>query len=711
MTVKRLLLAVLVAAAVAGFFVFDLAELFSLESLKARQAELDGFYRENPWTTIGGYFAAYVIMAGLSLPGAAIMTLAGGAILGFVTGTIVVSFASTIGATLAFLVGRFLFRDAVQNRFGSQLRAANEGVERDGAFYLFMLRLVPVFPFFAINLLMALTPMKAVTFYLVSQIGMLAGSMVYVNAGTRIAQIESLGGILSPGLLGAFALLGVFPLVARWTARGLESGRALRGWMKPKRFDRNLIVVGAGAAGLVTAYIAAAVKAKVTLIEREKMGGDCLNTGCVPSKTLIRSARFAHDVKRHRALGFADANERHDFPELMARVRRVIARIEPHDSVERYEGLGVEVIQGEARVTGPWSVEVKGETLTTRHIVIATGAGPFVPAIPGLDEVGYFTSETIWTLTEHPGRLLVLGCGPVGCELAQSFQRLGVPVTQLEVLPRILVTEDEDASALVEGRMREEGVDLHTGHRVVRFAHEGGEKVAYAEHEGGTARFAFDHLLVAVGRKARVEGFGLEEVGVTLKDGRIETDEMLRTRVPTIFACGDCVGPYQFTHAASHQAWHAAVNSLFSNPFKRFRVDYSVLPLVTFTDPEVARVGLNERQAAKRGVEVQVTRYDLAGLDRAIADEEAVGFVKILTRPGKDRILGATVVGERAGELVAELALAMKHGIGLNKILGTVHAYPTLAEANKMAAGVWKRTHAPERVLRLVERYHVWRRR
>jgi len=711
MTPKRILLIALVAGAVAAFFLLDLGALLSLESLKERQAELDAFYRANRWATIGIYFAAYVVMAGLSLPGAAIMSLAGGAIFGFSVGTVVVSFASTTGAALAFLVARFLFRDAVQNRFGSRLRAVNEGVARDGAFYLFMLRLVPVIPFFAINLMMALTPMRVGTFYLVSQVGMLAGTMVYVNAGTRLAQIDALGGILSPGLVGAFALLGMFPLLARWIARGLEGRRALRGWTKPRSFDRNLVVIGAGAAGLVTAYIAAAVKAKVTLIEREKMGGDCLNTGCVPSKTLIRSARFAHDVKRHRALGFADANEVHDFGELMARVRRVIARIEPHDSVERYEGLGVEVIRGEARLKSPWSVEVNGRTLTSRHIVIATGAAPFVPPIAGLDQVGYFTSETIWNLSEHPGRLLVLGCGPVGCELAQCFQRLGAAVTQVEVLPRILASEDEEVSALVEERMREEGVDVRTGHRVVRFSVEGGEKVAHAELEGGTVRIPFDHLLIAVGRRARVEGFGLEEVGVKVREGRIETDEALRTRIPTIYACGDCVGPYQFTNAASHQAWHAAVNSLFANPFKRYRVDYSVLPRVTFTEPEVARVGLNERSAAKRGVEVEVTRYDLAGLDRAIADEEAIGFVKILTVPGKDRILGATIVGERAGELIAELSLAMKHGIGLNKILGTVHAYPTVAEANKMAAGAWKRAHAPERVLRLLERYHVWRRR
>jgi len=713
MTARRFALAALILAGVAAFLVFDLGQYLTLEYLKGRQGAIEDFRRANAGLAIGIYFATYVAVTALSLPGAAIMTLAGGAIFGFVQGTVIVSFASSLGATLAFLVARFLFRDAVQQRFGRHLKAVNEGVERDGPFYLFMLRLVPVFPFFVINLVMALTPMKAITFYLVSQIGMLAGTMVYVNAGTQLAQLDSLAGILSPGLLGAFALLGVFPLVARWFVRGLERRRALKEWPRPSRFDRNLVVIGAGAAGLVTSYIAAAVRARVTLIERGEMGGDCLNTGCVPSKALIRSARFAADVKRHEAFGFREASATHDFGELMDRVRRIVARIEPHDSPERYESLGVEVLLGEARISGPWSVEVNGQTLTTRNIVVATGAAPFVPPIPGLDQVPWHTSETIWSLREHPGRLLILGGGPIGCELSQAFQRLGAQVTQVEMQNRVLGNEDDDVADFVADRLRSEGVELLTGHRVIRFEGSGGEPeagVAVIEHRGQTIRIAFDTLLLAVGRKARVEGFGLEEVGVTLRDNRIETDGALRTRVPTILACGDCVGPYQFTHAASHQAWFAAVNSLFANPFKRFQVDYTYLPRVTFTDPEVARLGLNEREAAEEGIEVAVTHYDLAELDRAITDEVAEGFVKVLTPPGKDRILGVTVVGDHAGELIASFTLAMKHGIGLNKILGTIHAYPTMAEANKFAAGVWKRAHAPERVLRLVERYHGWRR-
>ncbi len=709
MNVGKILIAGAILTAIALFLVLDLGQYLTFEFLEGQQAAIEEFRRENTGLAVGAYSLVYVLVTALSLPGAAIMTLAGGAIFGLLWGTVIVSFASTIGATLAFLVARFLFRDSVQRRFGAHLAAVNEGVRREGGFYLFMLRLVPVFPFFVINLVMALTPMKTRTFFIVSQVGMLAGTIVYVNAGTQLAQIDSAAGILSPQLIGAFALLGVFPLVAKWTAGGIQRRRALRGWRKPKRFDRNLVVIGGGAAGLVTAYIAAAVKAKVTLVEKNEMGGDCLNTGCVPSKTLIQSAKLVHQVERHEEFGLAGARVKPDFGLAMQRVRRVIAAIEPHDSVERYQGLGVDVVKGEARITGPWSVEVDGRTLTTRHIVIATGARPFVPAIPGLDDVGYFTSDTIWSLEEHPGRLLVLGGGPVGSELSQAFQRLGAEVTQVEMMSRILNREDDEVSELIADTFRSEGVRVLAGHKATAFELHDGESVAILEHQGETVRVPFDTLLVAVGRQARVEGFGAEEVGVTVRNGRIETDPYLRTRVPTIFACGDCVGPYQFTHAASHQAWHAAVNSLFANPFKRFKVDYTYFPSATFTDPEVARVGLNEAEATAKGTEYELTRYDFAGQDRALTEEAALGFVKILTPPGKDRILGATIVGPSAGELISEVTLAMKHGIGLNKILSTIHPYPTLSEAIKSTAGEWKKAHAPQNALKFLERYHAWR--
>jgi pyruvate/2-oxoglutarate dehydrogenase complex dihydrolipoamide dehydrogenase (E3) component/uncharacterized membrane protein YdjX (TVP38/TMEM64 family) len=709
---KWLLLAALLAA-VAAFFVFDLQRFFSLQYIQDQRTALLALYETNPWSVAGGFFAIYVLVTALSLPGAAIMTLLGGALFGLLLGTVLVSFASAIGATLAFLVSRYLLRDVVKSRFGARLKDIDKGIEREGSFYLFTLRLVPLFPFFVINLLMGLTNMKARTFYWVSQLGMLAGTLVYVNAGTQLAQLKSLSGILSPGLIGSFVLLGVFPLLAKKIVDAIQARKVFAKWHKPKRFDRNMVVIGAGAAGLVTSYIAAAVKAKVTLIERHKMGGDCLNYGCVPSKALIKTATLVHQMRHSAHYGVASARWTLDFAQVMQRVAKVIADIEPHDSVERYASLGVEVLLGEARIIDPWQVRVNfpdgGErTLSTRSIVIATGAEPFVPPLPGLKEVGCLTSDTLWELKELPRRLVVLGGGPIGCELAQAFARLGSEVTQVEMLPRIMVREDEEVSAFAKKTLEADGVKVLTEHKALRCEKEGDDKFIVLEHPGGTLRVGFDQLLCAVGRVARLKGFGLEELGIPFQK-TVQTDEYLRTLYPNILAAGDVAGPYQFTHTASHQAWYAAVNGLFGG-FKRFKADYSVIPWATFIDPEVARVGLNEQEAKEQGIDHEVTRYGLDDLDRAIADSAAHGWVKVLTVPGKDRILGVTIVGVHAGDLLAEYVLAMRHGLGLNKIMGTIHTYPTLSEANKYAAGEWKRNHQPQRLLAWVERFHTWRR-
>jgi pyruvate/2-oxoglutarate dehydrogenase complex dihydrolipoamide dehydrogenase (E3) component/uncharacterized membrane protein YdjX (TVP38/TMEM64 family) len=694
---------------------YDLGALLTLDNLKASRDALQLRVQAAPLATAGLFFAVYVAAAALSIPGALILTLAAGAMFGLGWGLLLVSFASSLGALLAFLVARYLLRDTIQARFGKALSPINEGVKKDGTFYLLTLRLVPVFPFWLINLLMGLTPMGAGRFYLVSQIGMLAGTAVYVNAGTQLAAIQSPGDILSPGLLGSFVLLGLFPLVAKAGVGWLARRKVYAKWTQPRSFDRNLVVIGAGAGGLVSAYIAAAVKAKVTLIEGHKMGGDCLNFGCVPSKALIRSAKMARQLKKAHELGVAEAAGRVDFAAVMKRVHRVIADIEPHDSVERYTGLGVEVLQGHARITSPWSVEVKladgrMQTLTTKNIVIAAGASPFVPPIPGLKEAGFLTSDTVWGLTELPKRLVVLGGGPIGSELAQSFARLGSAVTQVEMAPRIMVREDPEVSELVAASLRADGVSVLTGHQAVRVEVLDGEKRLIAKTGGAEVVIPFDELLCAVGRSPRVTGYGLEELGIPLTPRKtIETNAYLQTLYPNIYAVGDVAGPFQFTHTAAHQAWYAAVNALFGR-FRRFKADYSVIPWATFTDPEVARVGLSESEAKEQGVAYEVTRYGIDDLDRAIADGTAHGFVKVLTVPGKDRILGVTIVGEHAGDLLAEYVLAMKHGLGLNKILGTIHTYPTLAEANKYAAGEWKRAHAPQKLLQWVRRFHDWER-
>jgi len=440
------------------------------------------------------------------------------------------------------------------------------------------------------------------------------------------------------------------------------------------------------------------------------MGGDCLNYGCVPSKALIRSAKLMSHVARSSEFGIHSASAEFDFAEVMERIQRVIRDIEPHDSIERYSGLGVDVVQGEARITSPWTVEVNGHTIRTPNIVVATGGGPFVPPIEGLEEVQYYTSDTLWNIRQKPEKLVVLGGGPIGCELTQAFARLGVAVTQIEMLPKLLLREDAEISALVQEKFVAEGVEVLTGHTAKRFFRRDGRSYVVAESDSASIEIEFDAVIVAVGRAPRTSGFGLEELGVRLRQNRsIEVNEYLQTSIPTIYACGDVTGPYQFTHVAAHQAWYTSVNSLFGI-LRRFKVDYSVIPWATFIEPEIARVGLNETDAKEQGVEYEVTTYGIDDLDRAIADSEAHGFVKVLTVPGRDRILGVTIVGEHAGDLIAEYVLAMRHGLGLNKVLGTIHIYPTLAEANKYAAGEWKRAHAPERLLSWVAKLHSWRR-
>lgn len=708
MNKKKIFILLFIAIAIILFFVFDLGRYTSLDFFQSQKTAIIDYYRSNPLETGIIFFLIYVAITGMSLPGAAIMTLVGGAIFGLLWGTVIVSFASTIGATIAFLISRFLFRDFIQKRYSSRLKIINAGVEKDGAFYLFTLRLVPVFPFFIINILMALTPLRTVTFFIISQVGMLPGTIVYINAGTQLAQISSTRDIVSPELIFAFTLLGIFPLLARKILDFLKSRRVYKKYKKPVKFDRNLVVIGAGSAGLVSAYIAATVRSKVTLIENGRMGGDCLNTGCVPSKALIRSAKFLAQAKRAREFGFKSAVVDFDFAGIMQRIQRVIKTVEPHDSVKRYTDLGVECIQGHARIMTPWTVEVNNRVLATRNIVIAAGAGPFVPPVDGIDTIRYYTSDSIWDLRTLPQRLVVLGGGPIGAELTQCFARFGSQVTQVEMLPRILAREDPEISALIADKFRSEGINVLTAHRAKQIVCVNGKKLLVCEGANGEIQIEFDEILVAVGRKPNTAGYGLEELKIPLtKQGTIEVNDFMQTIYPNIYACGDVAGPYQFTHTAAHQAWYASVNALFGG-IKKFRVDYSVIPWCTFTDPEVARVGLNEQEAREKNIAYEVTTYGIDDLDRAIADEEAHGLVKVLTAPGKDRILGVTIVGEHAGDLIIEYISAMKNRIGLNRILGTIHIYPTMSEANKYAAGNWKKAHAPEKLLVWVEKYHNW---
>ncbi|GGY60252.1 FAD-dependent oxidoreductase [Marinobacter zhanjiangensis] len=714
MSKQKLIVFAVIVALVVAFVFLGGPDLLTLENLKQHQAQLNDWIANNLLLAVSLYALVYVATTALSLPGATVLTLAGGAFLGNLVGLLTVSLASTIGASLAFLVARFLLRDTLKRKYAKTVRRIDEGIEKDGAFYLATLRLVPVFPFFLINLAMGLTGMKLRTYALVSWLGMLPGTFVYVNAGTQLGEVSSMGDIVSADLLLSFALLGLFPLIAKFVVGFIRRRRVYRGFQKPQSFDYNLLVIGGGSAGLVAAYIAAAVKAKVALIERDRMGGDCLNTGCVPSKALIRSARAADTLRHADRYGLDSVPVSGSFANIMGRVKRIIAKVEPHDSPERYRSLGVHCIAGSAAFVSPWEVDVthndgRRERLSARSIVVATGGKPFLPPIPGLEAMAPLTSENLWDLEEQPDRLLVLGGGPIGCELSQAFARLGSQVIQIEAGNRILAKEDEDVAEQVQAQFRHEGIDLRLNHKAVEFSEQDGEKVAWCDHDGERVRIAFDRVLVAVGRAGNTEGLNLSALGVEPRgNGTVPVEEDMSVRFPNVFACGDVAGPYQFTHAASHQAWYAAVNGLFGQ-FRRFRVDYRVLPWVTFTAPEVARVGLSEDEAQQKGVHYEVTRYGLDDLDRAIAEDEDHGFIKVLTAPGKDKILGAVVVGAHAGEILAEFTLAMKHGIGLNKILGTIHPYPTWNESAKSAAGAWKQAHAPEGVLAWLAKFHQWR--
>ena len=717
MVARRLVFLLLVTCIAVAIFAFDLTKYADLTALKLNLHHLLEWKERFPIAACVSFFLLYTLASALSFPGALVLTLAAGALFGAMLGTFIVSFASSIGATMAFLAARFLFRDAIQERFGRHLTAIDDGIRRDGAFYLLTLRLVPIVPFFLVNLLMGITSIRTWTYYWTSQIGMLVGTFVYVNAGTQLAAIDDVSDILSPRLIASFAALGTFPIAAKALTNAIRRRRLFRRWHRPRTFDRNLIIIGGGAAGLVSAYIAATAQARVSLIEAGKMGGDCLNYGCVPSKALIQTAKIAHAFRKADPFGLKCSAPAIDFPAVMQRIHSVIRTIEPKDSVERYRSLGVDVIEGRGRLVDPWTVEIALNDggirrLTSRGIIIASGAKPFVPDILGLEEVGYFTSDNIWSefakLSHCPNRIAVLGGGPIGCELAQAFARLGSAVTLIEMADRLLIREDVDVSDAISHAMHQDGVQILTSHKAVRCEHRAGDKVLVLELAGHERFVSFDALICAVGRTPHLSGFGLEELGFGTAR-KLDTTPYLDTLYPNIYAAGDVTGLYQFTHTAAHQAWYATVNSLFG-AFKRFRADYSVIPWATFVDPEVGRVGLNEQEATQKGVPFEVTVYDLAEHDRAIADGAAKGFIKVLTVPGQDRILGVTIVGSNAAELLAEFVLAMRHRIGLKKILSTVHIYPTMAEANKHVAGAWRRNHMPQWALPWLLRYHAWRR-
>lgn len=709
-TWTKILVLITIIALLALYRFLGLSEYLTFENLKSQKDFLQNYVNKNLFQSLIIYFLVYVVSVAVGLPGASILTLAGGAIFGLIFGTILVSFASTIGATLNFLLSRYFFQDFVKKKFPKQMEEINKGIQKDGAFYLFTLRMIPLFPFFLINLLMGLTNISVWKFFFVSQIGMLLGTIVYVNAGTQLANIDSIQKIFSPELILSFSALGILPTLTKKIIDFIRETRLLRKYKKPKKFDYNLAVIGAGSAGLVCAYIASTIRAKVALIEKHKMGGDCLNYGCVPSKALISSAKRFHQVKSASFYGIHVDSYKLNFSDVMRRVQEVIQKIEPHDSIERYTKLGVDCILGNAKILSPYEVEIDSKIITARNIIIASGAEPLIPQLEGIENVQYLTSENLWSLKTLPKKLVVLGGGAIGCELAQAFSRLGSKVTILEMTSFLLNREDEFVSKFLLEKFTKEGIEVLTNTKAQKFIVKGNKKYIQCVKDENVIDVEFEEVIFALGRKPRTSGFGLEELEIPINpNGTIQANEYLQTIYPNIYACGDVVGPYQFTHVASHQAWYATINALF-RPFKKFKVNYNVIPYVIFTDPEIARVGLNEKEAQAQGIEYEVTTFPFDDLDRSIAETELEGKVQVITPKGKDKILGVTIIGANAGELLAEFTQAMKHGIGLGKILGTIHPYPTRSEVAKYVAGAWKKAHAPQKALAFLEKFHAWRR-
>ena len=709
MSKTKILVIVALAVALGCFYFFGLGRFITLGFVQSQIIALQEFRETNFPLAAVLYFLVYVVITAFSIPGAIIVTLLGGAMFGLLWGTLLASFASSIGATAAFLIARLLLRDWVQSRFGDSLTPINAGIEKDGEFYLFSLRMVPLFPFL-VNLAMGLTPIRVRSFYCISQLGMLMGTVVYVNAGAELARISSLSGLVSAPVLASLALLGVFPLIGRAIVNRLKRKKLIKQYPRPESFDANVVVIGGGSAGLVAAIIAAGSKAKTVLIEKDKMGGDCLHTGCVPSKTLIRSGRIMSYIRRAEEFGLMGATAQVDFAAVMERVQSVIKNIEPHDSVERFTSLGVECVQGEAFIKSPYEVAVGERTITTRSIIVATGARPLIPEVTGLEDTGYLTSDTIWKLRELPKRLLVVGAGPIGCELAQAFNHLGSQVTQVDMAERIMPREDAEVSAAVTTQFEKDGITVLTEHSLCHFFAESGQKKVEVSNNGEARVLEFDQVLIAAGRKPNTENFGLAELDVALTpSGTIEINSAMQTSYPNIYACGDVAGPYQFTHIASFQAYFASLNALLGGLW-RLRANYRVVPWATFTNPEVARVGLSEQEAQQHKIGYELTRYELDHHDRALADGEAHGFVKVLTVPGTDRILGVSIVGYHAGELIGEFVFSMTHGLGLKKISAVTHIYPTLSESNKFAANAWRSARLPDKYFPYIERFFRWQR-
>jgi len=709
---KRIIVFLLIIAAI--FFMadwFDLSQHLTLSQLKHHQLYLHSLVQDFPVQSVVIYFIAYIVMAGLALPGALIFTLAGGALFGLATGVILASFASTLGALASFLVARFFLHDFVQTRYQQRLTVINQKIQQQGATYLLFLRLVPAFPFFMVNLLMALTPISARTYYIVSQIGMLPATFIFVNAGTELAKISSVDDILSIPLLLSLLLLACLPFISKQLAKRVSCWRLYKSWQRPKKFDYHTIVIGGGAAGLVAAYTTQTLQGKVALIEKHQMGGDCLNTGCVPSKSILRTAKFIHDIGQHSNYGVQQAEFKLQFQQVMQRVREKISTIAPKDSIKRYNDMGVDCFQAHAQLLSPWQVEAVSKnskiTISAKNIILAGGATPNVPTIPGLENINYYTSDNIWHLDHLPEKLLIIGAGPIGCELGQAFVRLGAEVTMINRNERILTNEDPQAAHALQYALQQDGVKILNNFNPLRIDDNSKNFSLMGEQHNEILHIAFSHCLIATGRKPSL--LGCEALDIeTNSHGQVITNDKQQTNYPNIYACGDITSPLQYTHSASHQAWYAAFNALF-RPFKQFNCQLNHIPRAIYTDPEVASLGMSEQQAIQKNIPHEISYFAMDDVDRAITDEATTGFIKVITRRNNDKILGVCIVGEHSSELIAEFVLAKTHNLGLNKILQTVHLYPTRGEINRLVAGQWRQKKFTAYQRKLLKLFQNWR--
>lgn len=715
MRITRIVIGLAVIAWLFAYFTFDLGQYFTLAYFRSQHAAIHAQYAEQPWYAALVFIVIYIPVAATSLPGGALMTLAAGAFFGALWGTVVISIASTIAATITFLGSRFWFRDLIQNKFSDSLRLINSGIERDGALYLFLIRLTPLFPFFVVNVVMGLTPIPTLTFIWVSQIGMIPVTAILVNAGTEVAALDDLSGLLSPGLVASLIFCGVLPLLGRKLAAYLRSRRLLRRYAKPKQFDCNLICLGGSKAAIVAANAAASMKAKVMLIAPPTKPDGALVSGDALSKELVRCAQFLFETHRAHQRGIRSVRTSCDLADLVAEVQRRIADQQRY-AAEWCSKHGITCISGEPMIVSPYAVKVRDRTLTTRSIVIATGSRMSIPIIAGIEKTNYYTADTLLALRVPPRRLLVVGGGSSGCELAQLFARLGSQVTLIETQQRLLASEDADVSELLLCQFQREGIDVRLGCLAQEFTVTEDRKALLYSRTGGAQRtperVEFDELIVACGRIADTHDIGLEALGISVgDDGTVDVDEHLQTVYPNIYACGDVAAPFRFSHGAMSEASYAAFNALFR--LKRYKVNYSLMPWSALTDPEIARIGINEQEAATRAITHETAQYSYdESPDRLTATHEGEGLIKALTVPGKDKILGVTIVGPNASQLIAEFALAMAHGIGLSKMRATRHPYTGMGGVQRQATvpGWAMSGQEPIWLSRTLERFHTWQR-